>query len=89
MSNRADGTARETKIDVADVVTPGPDNTALHVTDLSNGDGLAADRSNALDRAIQRQADLRFAIVVAVALVLPALIGMGVYIAMTAALRAG
>ena len=88
VSNRADRTERETTVSVVDVAALAPDFTALHVTYLNNGDGLSADASNALDRTIQRQADLRFAIGVVIALALPVLIGIGVYIAMTGALRA-
>lgn len=86
VSNRADRKPGA-KDSLGDVAAPGPDFTALHVTYLNNGDELSAGGSNAVDRTIQRQADLRFAIGVAIALALPVLIGIGVYIAMTGALR--
>ncbi len=93
VSNREDRTRREaarreTRVGLVDVPASGPNFTALQDTYLNDGDGFSGDPSNGLDRTIQRRADVRFAIAVAVALTLPALIGIGVYIAMTRALGA-
>jgi hypothetical protein len=83
----------ETKMSEADAVAiPGPALLALNdppqFTYLANGDGLSEYTSKALDPGIQRQADLRFAIGAAIALALPVLVGMSIYIAMTAILGA-
>lgn len=43
--------------------------------------GLSENNAKSLDQQIQRQADLRFAIGVAIALALPMFIGFGVYVA--------
>jgi hypothetical protein len=88
VSNRADRTGGQTKVSEADGAMPGPAFSALHVTYLDNADGSSEDTSKVLNRKVQRQADLRFTIAVAIALVLPVFIGIGVYIATTAILRA-
>jgi hypothetical protein len=87
VSNLADRAGGGTKVSEADGAIPGPALSALNVTYLGNADG-PPEESKALDRKIHRQADLRFAIVVAFVLALPVLIGMGVYIATTSILRA-
>jgi hypothetical protein len=51
---------------------------ALLTTDVV---GLSENNANSLDQQSQRQADLRFAITVAIALALPVFVGFGVYIA--------
>jgi hypothetical protein len=43
--------------------------------------GLSENNANSLDQENQRQADLRFAIAVAITLALPMFIGFGVYVA--------
>jgi hypothetical protein len=52
--------------------------SALHVTYV---EGALDDTTMVLDQKIQRRADLRFAIGIALALALPAVIGLGVYVA--------
>jgi hypothetical protein len=88
VSNRAGRTEGETKISEADDAMRGPTFSALHVTYLDNADGSSEDMSEVLDRKIQRRADLRLTITVAISLALPVFIGIGIYIAMTAILRA-
>jgi hypothetical protein len=87
--NRADG---ETKTGDAEVVIPEPAFAPLNgpprPTRLDNADASPVDRPKVSDRNTQSQADLRFTIGIAVALALPALIGMGVYVATTVLLRA-
>jgi hypothetical protein len=85
VSNRVD---RETKLREADGAIPGPALSALNVTYIDDTDRSSEDRSKLVDRKIQRQADLRFTIGVALALALPVLIGMGIYIATSAILGA-
>jgi hypothetical protein len=81
-----------TTISEAGGAIPGPAFSALNdppqLTKLGNADRLSENTSDVPDRKIQHQADFRFAIGVAVALALPVLIGMGVYIATTAILGA-
>jgi hypothetical protein len=90
--NRADRTDGETKISDADVVIPEPAFAALNgpprPTHLDNADTSSEDRPKVPDRKTQSQADLRFTIGIVVALALPALIGIGVYVATTVLLRA-
>jgi hypothetical protein len=88
VSNRAGRTEGETKIREADGAIPGPGFSALHVTYLDNADGSSEDTSKVLNRRIQRRADLGLTIAVAISLALPVFIGVGIYIAMTAILRA-
>jgi hypothetical protein len=57
-------------------------------TDPGNAAGSSGDTSKIPERKNQRGADLRFTLGVAIALALPALLGMGVYLAGTAILRA-
>jgi hypothetical protein len=76
VSNRGDRTDGETKVDQADDPTGGM--STLHVTYLY---GSSEDVAKVLDRKNQRRADIRFAIGVALALALPAFIGLGIYIA--------
>ena len=87
--NRADG---ETKTGDADVVIPEPAFATLNgpprPTFLDNADASAEDTLKVSDRKTQSQAGLRFTIGIAVALALPALIGMGVYVATTVLIRA-
>jgi hypothetical protein len=74
VSNRDDRTDGETKVDQADDPIGG--GLALHLTYLY---GSSENMTKVLDRKIQRRADVRFAIGVALALALPAFIGLGVY----------
>lgn len=75
-----------------DFVIPGPALLALNdppqLTYFDNADGWSEHTSKVMGRKSQRQANLRFTIGVAIALALPVLIGMSVYIATTAVLRA-
>ncbi len=64
-------------------------NDPPQLTHLDKANGSSEYTSKVIDRKIQRQADLRFSIGVAIALALPGLIGMGVFIATTTILRAG
>jgi hypothetical protein len=57
-------------------------------THRDNASGSSEHTSEARDRKITRQSDIRFTIGVAIALALPALIGMSVYVATTTILRA-
>jgi hypothetical protein len=77
-NTRADGA---TKVSEADGVIP--------VLSALNDPPQLAYLDNANNRKIQRRADLRFSIGVAIALALPALVGTGFYIATTTILRAG
>jgi len=88
VSNRADRKDEATRVGEAGGAIPGPAFSALNATYLDSSDGSSGDTSKVSDRKIQRQADLRFTIGVAFALALPVLVGMGVYIATTALLRA-
>ncbi len=87
--NRADG---ETRTGDADVVIPEHAFATLNgpprPTRLDNAGASAEDMPRVSDRKTQNQADLRFTIGIAVALALPPLIGMGVYVATTVLLRA-
>jgi len=76
VSNGGDQTEVQTKVSKAD--DWGPARSVLHVKSF---DLLPEDTTTILDRKIQRRADLRFAICVALALALPAFIGLGVYVA--------
>jgi hypothetical protein len=77
ISNRTDRT---------DLSEPeGPVLTALSAICLDGG--LSQDDGKLSDRPVRSRADVRFAIGVAVALTLPALIGIGLFIAATAFLR--
>ncbi len=67
----------ESDTQVSDAIA-GPTFSALCVTYV---DGPFEDTTKVLDRKVQRRADLRFAIGVALALALPAVIGLGVYVA--------
>ncbi len=68
---------------------PAPDQPPL-LAHFDDAGGLAESTSKIADRGqTERRDDLRFAIGVAIALALPALIGVGVYISTTAILRAG
>ena len=92
VSNRADRTDGETKVSEVGGAMPGPVfsalNDPLRVTYLDSADGRSEDAPKVLDRKIRIQADLHFTICVAIALTLPVLIGIGLYIATTALLRA-
>jgi hypothetical protein len=78
VSNGADRSGGKAK--VSESVTPGPIFAGPNVT----GHDKAEVSSEEISQKIEQRADLRFALGVAVALALPALIGMGVYVAMTA-----
>ena len=76
----------------ADFVIPEP---ALLASDdqpqlayFDNADGWSESASKVIGRKSQRQANLRFTIGVAIALALPVVIGVSLYIATTAVLRA-
>jgi hypothetical protein len=77
VSNRDFRTEGETQVSLADDAIEGPALSALHVTRV---DGSLEDATQVLDEKIQRRADLRFAIGVALALALPAFVGLGVYV---------
>jgi hypothetical protein len=86
-------TYSETKVSEAGTAAiPGPAFLALNdppqFTYLANAEGSSEYTSKVSDRRIQRQADLRFIIGAVIALALPVLIGMSVYFATTAILRA-
>jgi hypothetical protein len=87
-NTRADGA---TKVSEADGVIPvlSALNDPPQLAYLDNANGSSEYTSKAIDRKIQRRADLRFSIGVAIALALPALVGTGFYIATTTILRAG
>jgi hypothetical protein len=87
VSERADRTDGEAVSEVVDDV-PAPTLSALNVTYLDDAAGSSRDMSKFLDRKILRQADLRFAIGVTFALALPVFLGLGVFIAATAFLKA-
>jgi hypothetical protein len=76
----------------ADFVIPGPALLALadppQLTYFDSADGWSEYTSKIIGRKSQRQANLRFTIGVAIALALPVVIGMSVYIATAAVLRA-
>jgi hypothetical protein len=76
----------------ADFVIPGPALLALNeppqLAYFDNADGWSESTSKGIGRGSQRQANLRFTIGVAIALALPVVIGMSVYIATMAVLRA-
>jgi len=76
----------------ADFVIPGPALLALNdppqLAYFDNADGWSESTSKVIGRGSQRQANLRFTIGVAIALALPVVIGMSVYIATMAVLRA-
>ena len=77
VSNSADRNGGKAK--VSESVTPGPIFAGPKVTGHDKAEVLSEETS----QKIEHQADLRFAFGVAIALALPALIGMGVYVAMT------
>jgi hypothetical protein len=83
VSNCGDQTEGQTKVSKADDWEP-----ACSVFQVRYFDGLPEDTTKILDRNIQRRADLRFAIGVALALAPPAFIGLGVYVAAEFLLRA-
>ncbi len=76
----------------ADFVIPEPGllvlNDSPQLTYFDNVDGWPESNLNLSDLKTQHQTNLRFSIGVAIALALPVLIGMSVYIATTAVLRA-
>ena len=74
VSNRDLRNEGETQVSLANDGIPGPAFSALYVTYV---DGSLEDTT----KVAQRRADLRFAIAVALALALPAVIGLGVYMA--------
>jgi hypothetical protein len=76
VSNRGDQAEGQTKVSKADDWRP-----ACSVLHVRYFDGLPEDTTKILDQKIQRRADLRFAIGVALALALPALIALAVYVA--------
>lgn len=86
VSNRVDRTDRKKTVSEADGIVAGPELSALTITYIDNTESEGTPK--VLDPEIQRQADLRFTIGVALALALPVFIGIGVYIATTAILKA-
>ena len=77
VSNRDVWTEGDTKVSQADAAVADPTFQALPPLDV----GGLSENVKSLDQKNQRQADLRFAIGVAIALGLPVLIGLGVYVA--------
>jgi hypothetical protein len=77
VSNRDVWTEGDTKVSQADDAVADPTFPALPPSDAR---GLS-ENVKSLDQKNSRQADLRFAIGVAIALGLPTLIGLGVYVA--------
>jgi hypothetical protein len=77
----------------ADIVIPGPAllafNDPAQLTYFDNADGWSGYTSKVSDRKNPRQHNLRFTAGVAIALGLPVFIGMTLYVATTAILRAG
>lgn len=83
-----DETSDEADEAIPEPTFPAPDHPPL-LAHFDDTDGLAPYTSKVTDRGnIERRADLRFAIGVAIALALPVLIGVGFYISTTAILRA-
>lgn len=78
VSNRDLRTEGVTNENPAGEVISVPTCSAFHITCL---DGSFVDTTKVLDRTNKRRTDLRFAVGVALALALPAFIGLGVYIA--------
>jgi hypothetical protein len=78
VSNRDLRNESDTQVSLADDAIAWPAFSALYVTYV---DGPFEDTTKVLDRKVQRRADLRFAIGVALALALPAVIGLGVFVA--------
>ncbi len=76
VSNCGNQTESQTKVSIPD--DWGPAYSELQVRFF---DDLPEDTTTISERKIQRRADLRFAIGVALALALPAFIGLGIYIA--------
>jgi hypothetical protein len=87
VSNRADRTDREINVGEPSGVVQGPAVSALIAENIDT-DGSFGDRCKAPDQELQRRADIRFAIGIALTLTLPALISMGAYIATVALLKA-
>jgi hypothetical protein len=89
--NQCASTSGETNGEV-DFVMPPPtllaSNDAPQLTLFENVDGWSEYTSKISDRNNQQKINFRFTIGVAIALALPVLIGLSVYIATTAALRA-
>lgn len=77
VSNRGDQTEGDKEVRQTYDAFAAPSFSALHVTYV---EGSLEDTTK-VDQKIQRLADLRFAIGVALALALPAVIGLGVYVA--------
>lgn len=86
--NRADRTDGETSVSVFRSVIEEPSLSALNATYTDYSGGSLEDTLRVSRRGCGSRGDIRFAIVVAFALALPALIGIGLYIATTAVLRA-
>jgi hypothetical protein len=80
VSNRADRTDREINVNETSGVIQEPAVSALIASE---------DPCKAPDRELQRRADIRFAIGIALTMTLPALISMGAYITTVALLKAG
>jgi hypothetical protein len=74
----------ETKIRQADDAIGKPASSAYHIMYFEE---VSEGTPKVLDRKIRRRADLRFAIGVALALALPAFIGLGIYIAAEAIIQ--
>jgi hypothetical protein len=77
VSNRGNRTEGDKKVRQAHDAIAAPAFSALHVT----YEGSLEDTTKVLDQKSQRRADLRFAIGIALALALPAVIGLGIYAA--------
>ena len=69
----------EKQVSPANDLVAGPAVSTLSY--VTSADGSSEDTQKVLDHKTQRRADLRFAIGVVVALALPAVMGLGVYVA--------
>ncbi len=78
VSNRGNRTEGDKKVRLAHDAIAAPAFSALHVTYV---EGSLENTTKVLDQKSQGRADLRFAIGIALALALPALIGLGFYVA--------
>jgi hypothetical protein len=86
--NRANRTDGETSVSNFRGAIQEPSLSALNATYTDYPDGSSENTLRVSRREGRSPADIRFAMVLAFALALPALIGIGIYIATTAVLRA-
>ena len=78
VSNRGDQTEGDKEVRQTYDACAAPSFSALHVTFV---EGSSEDTTKVLDQKIQRRADLHFTIGIVLALALPAVLGLGVYLA--------